>query len=109
MKEHRSRLRRRVLLRLAQVLVSFVVVGLLFAFVLPRVTGADGHDVLHRLSQLSTAQIIVLVVVWMAGLYAYTFVLCGSLPGLTHLQALTLNLAGSSVSNLVPFLQSIKP
>jgi putative heme transporter len=94
---------RRVAVRVVQVLLSFAVVGLLFAYVLPRVTGADGHDVLRHLSHLSAGQLTLLVVVWLAGLWAYTYVLCGSLPGLTHLQALTLNLSGSAVSNLVPF------
>ncbi len=40
---------------------------------------------------------------WLASLLAYTFVLTGSLPGLGHTQALTLNAAGSAVSNLLPF------
>ena len=93
----------RVVRRTVQVVVSFAVVGLLFAFVLPRVTGADGHQVLAHLSHLNAGQLVGLVVVWIAGLWAYTWVLCGSLPGLTHAQALTVNLAGSSVSNLVPF------
>jgi uncharacterized membrane protein YbhN (UPF0104 family) len=48
-------------------------------------------------------QLAALFVVWIAGLWAYTWVLTGSLPGLTHAQALTLNLAGSAVSNLVSF------
>jgi putative heme transporter len=93
----------RIARRVAQGVVSFAVVGLLFAFVLPRLTGADGHQVLSRLSHLKAGEMGGLVVVWIAGLWAYTWVLCGSLPGLTHAQALTLNLAGSSVSNLVPF------
>ncbi len=90
-------------MRLLQVVCSFVIVGLLFVYVLPRVTGADGRAVLDHLRHLSAAQIALLVIVWMASLWAYTYVLCGSLPGLTHMQALTLNLSGSAVSNLVPF------
>jgi uncharacterized membrane protein YbhN (UPF0104 family) len=89
--------------RLLQVVCSFVIVGLLFLYVLPRVTGADGRAVLEHLSHLSATQVALLVIVWMASLWAYTYVLCGSLPGLTHMQALTLNLSGSAVSNLVPF------
>src|SRR5207244_1504671 len=93
----------RIVVRVLQVIASFAVVGLLFAYVLPRVTGADGHEIIRHLSNLSGTQLALLVVVWLAGLWAYTFVLCGSLPGLTHMQALTLNLSGSAVSNLVPF------
>jgi putative heme transporter len=93
----------RVAVRVVQVCGSFAVVGLLFGYVLPHVTGASGADVLHRFAALSTAQLAGLFAVWVAALWAYTFVLTGALPGLTHLQALTLNLAGSAVSNLVPF------
>ncbi len=95
--------RRRVALRVLQVVASFSVVGILFAKVLPRVTGTDGQQIWHRLSQLSVLQLAALLVVWLAGLWAYTWVLTGSLPGLTHAQALTLNLAGSAVSNLISF------
>lgn len=94
---------RHLLLRAVQVVASFAVVSVLFAKVLPRVTGADGHQIWHHLSRLSVMQLAALVVVWLAGLWAYTWVLTGSLPGLTHAQALTLNLAGSAVSNLVSF------
>jgi putative heme transporter len=95
--------RRRVLLRIGQLVASFTVVGFLFAQVLPRVTGTDGHAIWAHLSRLSTLDLGTLLVVWIAGLWAYTWVLTGSLPGLTHAQALTLNLAGSAVSNLVSF------
>ena len=36
------------------------------------------------------------------GLYCYTFTLTGSMPGLRHWQALIVNVAGSSVGNLLP-------
>lgn len=45
---------------------------------------------------------LVLGVVWLAGLWVHTIVLVASLPGLTHRRALTLNLAGSAVSNVLP-------
>lgn len=98
-----SHRRRRIALRLVQVVGSFAIVAVLFAKVLPHVTGADGHAIWAHLSRLSLMQLGALVVVWLAGLWAYTWVLTGSLPGLTHAQALTLNLAGSAVSNLVSF------
>ncbi|MGB5951784.1 MAG: lysylphosphatidylglycerol synthase transmembrane domain-containing protein [Ornithinimicrobium sp.] len=36
------------------------------------------------------------------GLYCYTFTMIGSLPGLTHLRAFTVNTAGSMVANVLP-------
>jgi putative heme transporter len=95
--------KRRIVLRVLQVVASFTIVAVLFAKVLPRVTGTDGHEIWRHLSRLSALQLGALFVVWIAGLWAYTWVLTGSLPGLTHAQALTLNLAGSAVSNLVSF------
>ncbi|MEV7008075.1 lysylphosphatidylglycerol synthase transmembrane domain-containing protein [Streptosporangium sp. NPDC051022] len=56
-----------------------------------------------QFTRLSWQMIVLMAVVWLASLLAYTFVLTASLPGLTHLQALTLNAAGSAVSNLLPF------
>jgi uncharacterized membrane protein YbhN (UPF0104 family) len=52
---------------------------------------------------LGAGEIALMTAVWLLSLLAYTFVLTGSMPGLTHLQALTLNAAGSAVSNLLPF------
>ncbi|GAA5055646.1 uncharacterized membrane protein YbhN (UPF0104 family) [Thermocatellispora tengchongensis] len=54
-------------------------------------------------SRISPGMVALMAVIWLASLGAYTFVLTGSLPGLTHLQALTLNAGGSAVSNLLPF------
>ncbi|NJP90491.1 UPF0104 family protein [Nonomuraea sp. FMUSA5-5] len=52
---------------------------------------------------ISAGQIALMTGLWLLSLLAYTFVLTNSLPGLNNLQALTLNAAGSAVSNLVPF------
>ncbi|MDP9865867.1 MULTISPECIES: lysylphosphatidylglycerol synthase transmembrane domain-containing protein [Streptosporangium] len=56
-----------------------------------------------QFSRLSWEMVALMAVVWLASLMAYTFVLTASLPGLSHSQALTLNAAGSAVSNLLPF------
>jgi putative heme transporter len=40
---------------------------------------------------------------WGAGLLAYSTVLMGAMPGLTRRRAMTLNLTGSAVSNVLPF------
>ena len=52
---------------------------------------------------LGAGTIAGMAALWLLSLLAYTFVLTGSLPGLNNLQALTLNAAGSAVSNLLPF------
>lgn len=71
--------------------------------VLPKVTGAEWTAIWGVVRRLSAQQVVLLVIVWLLGLYAYTFVLTAALPGLTHGQAFTLNLTGSGVSNLAPF------
>ncbi|HYN30611.1 MAG TPA: lysylphosphatidylglycerol synthase transmembrane domain-containing protein [Dermatophilaceae bacterium] len=38
----------------------------------------------------------------LSGLWCYTFTITGSLPGISHVRALIVNLCGSSVSNLLP-------
>lgn len=86
-----------------QVGLSLSLVAALLAFALPKVTGADWHGVIHHLSMLTVEQLAVLVVLWLLGLYAHTFLATAALPELTHRQALALNLSGSAVSNLVPF------
>ncbi|MEV0589165.1 lysylphosphatidylglycerol synthase domain-containing protein [Nonomuraea sp. NPDC050310] len=57
----------------------------------------------HEFAGLGPATIGLMAATWLASLLAYTFVLTNSLPGLTHTQALTLNAAGSAVSNVLPF------
>ncbi|MFG1706425.1 lysylphosphatidylglycerol synthase domain-containing protein [Nonomuraea sp. M3C6] len=52
---------------------------------------------------LSGGEIALMAALWLLSLLAYTFVLTNSLPGLNNLQGLTLNAAGSAVSNLLPF------
>ncbi|MEV4170015.1 lysylphosphatidylglycerol synthase transmembrane domain-containing protein [Nonomuraea sp. NPDC049709] len=52
---------------------------------------------------LDAGEIALMAAVWLLSLLAYTFVLTNSLPGLNNLQGLTLNAAGSAVSNLLPF------
>ncbi|MGP3910991.1 lysylphosphatidylglycerol synthase domain-containing protein [Nonomuraea sp. 10N515B] len=52
---------------------------------------------------LRAGEIALMTALWLLSLLAYTFVLTNSLPGLNNLQGLTLNAAGSAVSNLLPF------
>ncbi|NUT09058.1 MAG: UPF0104 family protein [Nonomuraea sp.] len=61
------------------------------------------HDIGAVFATLGAGEIALMAALWLLSLLAYTFVLTNSLPGLTNLQGLTLNAAGSAVSNLLPF------
>ena len=69
---------------------------------LPRTTGTTWKDIGTTLEQVTFSDVVVLTVLWALGLFAYSFVLSGSLPGLRRRRALTLNLTGSAVSNVAP-------
>jgi uncharacterized membrane protein YbhN (UPF0104 family) len=82
---------------------SCLLVALLLGYVFPRAIGASLHDVGAALGTLSWREASVLLALWAAGILAHSFVLTGALPGLTRRRALTLNLTGSSVANVLPF------
>lgn len=75
----------------------------LIGLVLPRLLGTTVHDVVAAIRGVTLHEFLLLTVLWAAGLFVHSFVLTGALPGLTRRRALTLNLTGSAVSNLVPF------
>jgi uncharacterized membrane protein YbhN (UPF0104 family) len=75
----------------------------LIAFVLPRAAGTDWTQALDVLARLRPLDILLITALWAAGLWLYTFVYTGSMPGISHSKALALNLTGSLVSNLLPF------
>ncbi len=54
------------------------------------------------LRQVAPQQLIVLTLIWLAGLGVYSLVLSAALPGLGVPRSLLLNLSGSAVSNVVP-------
>lgn len=88
--------------RAAKLLASGALATGILALALPRVTGAQWDDIAHALTSLSSAQLVLLTMVWLAGLWAHTPALTAALPGLSHRRALLLNLTGSFVSNLLP-------
>jgi uncharacterized membrane protein YbhN (UPF0104 family) len=89
--------------RVLQVGGSLAVLTTLLVLVLPSVTGTSWDSAVEALSLVSWTQLAVLAGLWLVGLWAYSFVLSASLPGLTKGQGFVLNLVGSGVSNLVPF------
>jgi uncharacterized membrane protein YbhN (UPF0104 family) len=75
----------------------------LLVIVVPHLTGDGWRAILAQFQGIGIGVLIGLTVLWFGGLWAYTYVLTGSLPGLRNGQAFALNAAGSAVSNLLPF------
>lgn len=69
---------------------------------IPRTTGTTWTDIGHTLSRVTFSEVALLAGMWGLALFCYSFVLTGSLPGLRRRQAMTLNLTGSAVANVVP-------
>lgn len=93
-----DRARRR---RLVTSVLSGLVTTVLLVF-LPRAVGVTWGQVGAVLGQVSAGSLVLLTVVWIAGLWAHSFVLAASLPGLTKRRGLTLSLTGSAVANVLP-------
>ncbi len=84
-------------------LLALGVMVALFGFAIPRLTGAGYGEVWDRLRSLSVLELGLLAAVWAAGIVSYAFALRTCLRGLTVLQGVVINTAGSAVSNLFPF------
>lgn len=69
---------------------------------LPRAVGTSWATIGGILGRVSVPGLAALAVVWIAGLWAHSFVLAASLPGLTKRRGLTLSLTGSAVANVLP-------
>lgn len=86
--------------RLALLLAGVAVVA--WAAIHLSTVGASWTQAWRLIAHLGWRWPLVLGVVWLLGLVVHTSVLTASLPGLTHRRALTLNLSGSAVSNVLP-------
>lgn len=89
--------------QIAASLASLALAVVLLGLLLPRAAGTGWAEAWSVLGELSWLDLAVMTGFWGLGLWLYTFVYTGSMPGITHCQALTLNLTGSLVSNLLPF------
>lgn len=90
--------------RLARTVLALVLTGAVVVLAAQGVRrlGPSWSSVLGLLRGLSLGWLALLSAIWLLGLVAHTLVLTASLPGLTHRRALTLNLTGSAVSNVLP-------
>lgn len=91
------------MLRIVAAVGSLAAAVALLALALPAIVSAGWSAIAAQLAALPIWTPLGLAALWFVGLWTYTFVLTGSLPGLRHTQALVLNCAGSGISNLVPF------
>jgi uncharacterized membrane protein YbhN (UPF0104 family) len=66
------------------------------------IAGVHWHDVFSVLASVTLANLVVLAIIWAAGLLIYSVVLATSLPGLGAHRGLLLNLSGSAVANVLP-------
>ncbi|MFC5268079.1 lysylphosphatidylglycerol synthase domain-containing protein [Kribbella qitaiheensis] len=88
-------------LRVVTSLLSGLGTAALVVF-LPRAVGATWAEVGSILGRISAGALVALAILWIAGLWAHSFVLAASLPGLTKRRGLTLSLTGSAVASVLP-------
>ncbi|WP_435199940.1 lysylphosphatidylglycerol synthase transmembrane domain-containing protein [Janibacter sp. GS2] len=90
------------LVRTLQVTLGLgLAVGMLW-WGLPYFAKTSWSEVLEVLGTVPWWKSLVFTALVVCGLYCYTFVMTGAMPGLGHTRALILNVCGSSVSNLLP-------
>ncbi|GAB2994831.1 lysylphosphatidylglycerol synthase transmembrane domain-containing protein [Saccharothrix stipae] len=89
--------------RVTASLASLGLAAWLVVALVPAVGGVAWTAVGAQLCEIGPGTALWLTVLWLAGLWAYTYVLTGSLPGLRNTQAFSLNAAGSAISNVLPF------
>ena len=87
---------------LLKALPATVLAGLLLWFAVPRVVGSTVHDISYSFSVVRFRDAVWLTLLWAAGLWVWTFAQAVALPGVGTGRALTLNMTGSAVSNLLP-------
>ncbi|MGB3686018.1 MAG: lysylphosphatidylglycerol synthase transmembrane domain-containing protein [Ornithinimicrobium sp.] len=85
-----------------QALVGLGAAGALVFYGLPFVADTTWPQIGEQLALVGLAPALAMAGLLVAGLYCYTFTMIGSLPGLNHLRAFTVNTAGSMVANILP-------
>jgi uncharacterized membrane protein YbhN (UPF0104 family) len=88
--------------RLFKAVAPAVISAVAIVALVPRLAGSSWHLIASAWGVLTWWKLALLALLWFAGLVAHSTVLMGALPGLTRRRALTLNLTGSAVSNVLP-------
>jgi len=89
--------------RLVEAALSLSVTVIMFLFVVPAVSGSHYSAIWNQITTLSITSLAMLIGIWALAVLAYSGVMVNCLPGLRRRQAVTVNLASSAVSNVVPF------
>lgn len=74
----------------------------LIYWLMPLIARSSWTEILAPFERVSWLDAIWLLVLLLASLVAYSWLLTGAVPGLSHVRALQLNTAGTSISNLLP-------
>jgi uncharacterized membrane protein YbhN (UPF0104 family) len=88
--------------RTVQAVLGLALAVVLLGWGLPFFAKTTWGDILDVLGTVPVHYVLVFQALMLGGLWCYTFTVTGSLPGLSHVRALIVNLCGSSVSNLLP-------
>jgi len=83
--------------------VTFGVVVVLFAFVIPTIAGSSYDRVWEVLADISVGAHLLMFSVWVINIVTYAPMLVSVTPGLNNRKALVGNLSSSAVSNVLPF------
>ncbi len=92
---------RKRLIRIAQVVISVVIVVGIFAFAIPKI--ANYGDVWRAVSDMTWVEIISLILVSVLNIVTYWPLMVASMPGLTMGQAAVNNQSSTSIANTIPF------
>ena len=82
--------------------VGLAVVVLLIAYGMPYLLDTSWAAIWAQLSRVRAGTAVVMGLLLLGGLFSYTWVIIGSLPGVGHLQALRVNAVAATIANLVP-------
>jgi uncharacterized protein (TIRG00374 family) len=95
--------RSKVWWRIVRDAVSLALAVALIVWGLPRIAGVGWTEILKPFRELHPGALALLALLQLSALLLFTFTITGALPGITHRRALTVNLAGSLVANMLPF------
>ncbi|WP_162803113.1 lysylphosphatidylglycerol synthase transmembrane domain-containing protein [Ornithinimicrobium avium] len=102
MSEETPRLRRIGWKDVIQSVFGLVLVVLLISFGLPHLLDTSWAEIGAQLARVRLGTAVAMGALLLAGLFCYTWVVIGSLPGVGHVWALRVNATTATIANLLP-------